>query len=224
LKQGRPIATSLDHYVFFPESSAGSCPTIVALHGRGANAQDLLPLIEAMALDDVLLVAPQAPLELDLGLIHGFAWYSHDQEGVPDRKTFNLGLERLRRFLIDIRSGYPVDPDRLVLLGFSQGTVMAYAVGLTDPASFRGIVALSGYLPTRSDLPFQVQKLEGFPVFVSHGRYDDIIPVELGRGAAELLRRAGANVIYREYPMGHQVSEEALEDLAAWMSETVSLR
>lgn len=221
LRQGESISTSLDHYVFFPESSGDSHATIVALHGRGADAHDLVPLIEALALDDTLVVAPRAPMELNLGLGRGFAWYELGQEGIPDDRTFLPSLERLRKFLVDIKAGYPVDRDRLILLGFSQGTVMAYAAGLTDPASFSGIAALSGYVPTKSGLQLQLDKVNGFPVFVSHGTYDEIIPVELGRQAAELLKRAGANVIYREYLMGHQVSEETLGDLSNWMKKTL---
>jgi phospholipase/carboxylesterase len=221
LRQGKSISTTLDHYVFFPESSVGNHATIVALHGRGADAHDLIPLIDALALDDTLVVAPRAPMELNLGLGRGFAWYELGQEGIPDARTFLPSLERLRKFLVDIRAGYRVDPDRLILFGFSQGTVMAYAVGLTDPASFSGIVALSGYIPTKSGLQLQLDKLNGFPVFVSHGTHDEIISVEFGREAAELLKRVGANVVYREYSMGHQVSEETLGDLSDWIKKTL---
>ena len=219
LKQRKSISTSLNHYVFLPESSGSSHATIVALHGRGVDAHDLVPLIDALALDNILLVTPRAPMELNLGLGRGFAWYELDNDGVPDARTFLPSLERLRNFLADVRTGYPVDPSQLVLLGFSQGTVMAYAVGLTDPASFSGIVALSGYIPTKSGLKIQLDKLNGFPVFISHGTCDEIISVEFGREAAELLKRAGADVVYREYSMGHQVSEATLRDLSDWMKK-----
>jgi len=209
------MKASLEHYVFSSESSGDDCVTIVALHGRGADAHDLVPLIEALQLEDVLLIAPRAPLPLNLGFVQGYAWYDLGEEGVPDPRTFSPNLDHLRKFLREIKSGYRVG--RLILFGFSQGTVMAYAVGLTDPASVSGIVALSGYIPSRSDLPLQWSKLNGLSVFVSHGEYDEIISVDLGREAAEMLRRAGADVVYREYAMGHEVREETIHDLAEWI-------
>ena len=79
---------------------------------------------------------------------------------------------------------------------------MSYAAGLLDPSGVRGIVALSGYIPSRSNLPIQWNELKGFPVFISHGAYDELISLKLGKESAELLRDAGAAVTFREYAMG----------------------
>ena len=76
---------------------------------------------------------------------------------------------------------------------------------------------MSGYIPTKSGLQLKLKELADFPVFISHGTFDDLIPVQLGRESADLLKKTGADVVYREYPMGHQVSMETLRDLRAWM-------
>lgn len=222
MRQGKSVAATLEHYVFYPEAEADKYATIVALHGRGANGGDLLPLVEMLNLEKVLLVTPQAPLRLDTGLIEGFAWYNLGADWTPDHETFRPSLDRLQRFLSEIKYNYPIDSDRFFLLGFSQGTVMAYALGLQNPSQFKGIIGLSGYVPVRSQLPFQLNNLKRFPIFISHGTYDEIIPVQLGREAAEILRKAGANVLYREYPMGHQVSEETLNDLSDWTKAVIA--
>jgi phospholipase/carboxylesterase len=154
-------------------------------------------------------------------MMEGFAWYEADEEGVPNAQTFQSNVELLRRFLKEITEAYPVNPERLVLLGFSQGTVMAYAAGLLDPQSFRAIVALSGYVPYRSGLPFKVLQLAHLPIFISHGEFDEIIPLRLGRESADFLKAAGADVNYHEYPMGHEVREETLQDLRAWMGKLI---
>ena len=99
---------------------------------------------------------------------------------------------------------------------------MAYATALTDPPAFHGITALSGYIPQRSGLQLQLRNLTGFPVFISHAFNDPVIPVRLGREAKEILAEAGADVTYREYPMGHQVSEETLSDLKQWMKKILA--
>ena len=217
MRRGESIESSLQHVVSFPQKTRPKYATVVALHGRGADAHDLLPLVESLGFDDLLVIAPRAPRLFEFG--GGHAWYDLSDEGVPDPPSFNESLRLLGEFLAQIKKGYPIDPTRLLLLGFSQGTVMAYAAGLLDPANVRGIVALSGYIPNRSNLPIQWEKLRGLPVFISHGAYDELIPLKLGKESFELLRNAGANVTFREYLMGHQVTEETMRDLTSWMQD-----
>lgn len=220
MKQGKPAIASLEHLVFYPMTTAAQYSTIVALHGRGTDEYDLLPLIEALGLNNVLIISPRAPLRFSPGgLSGGLAWYETSEEGVPRQETFQSSVAALRRFLIEVKAAYPVNPEQLVLLGFSQGAVMAYAVALQNPNSFRGIAALSGYIPSRSELAFKIQELNRLSFFISHGKYDDIIPAKLARESAEFLKAAGANVAYHEYPMGHEVREETLRDLGAWIKK-----
>ncbi len=220
MKEGKPIATSLEHIVYYPSKTGDEYPTIVALHGRGTDENDLIPLVFSLGLADALVVSPRAPLPFSLG--GGFAWYDLSQEGVPHPQTFHMSLDLLRRFIAEIKAGYSLNPKQIILLGFSQGAVMAYAAALLDPASFRGIAALSGYIPQQSGLSFDLGRLGGFPAFVSHGTYDQTIPVRLGRESVELLKSTGAEVEYREYPIGHQVSEDTIRDLAAWIRKTLA--
>jgi len=221
--QGKAAKASLEHVVFYPDKSKNAYPTIVALHGRGTDEYDLLPLIEALGLHDALLVAPRAPLLFNPGgFTGGYAWYEFGEEGTPDPTTFQASLEILRRFLGEIKKSYPVDSGQILLLGFSQGTVMAYAAGLLDPSMIRGIAALSGYVPHRSGVPLKLHDLNSLPIFISHGAWDEIIPVEFARESVELLKTAGAEVLYREYLMGHEVHEETLRDLSAWTRRLIA--
>ncbi len=214
MKEGSPIAASLEHVVFYPTQKAERYAAVVAFHGRGTDEYDLIPLVSSLGLTDVLIISPRAPRPFQFG--GGFAWYDVGQEGMPHAQTFVSSLDILRRFIDEIRTGYPVNPERIMLLGFSQGTMLAYAVSLMDPASFLGIAALSGYIPQRSGLSLTLENLGSFSAFIAHGTYDEIIPVRLARESAELLKKAGARVDYREYPMGHEVSEETVRDLSAW--------
>jgi phospholipase/carboxylesterase len=220
MKQGKATKASLEHLVFYPDRSRINYPTIVALHGRGTDEYDLLPVVESLGIPDALLVAPRAPLLFNPGgFTGGYAWYEFGEEGIPNPTTLSESLEILRGFLGEVKEAYPVDSERVLLLGFSQGTVMAYAVALSELNLIRGIVALSGYVPHRSGLPLKLHDLNGLSVFISHGAWDEIIPVEFGRESAQLLKTAGADVLYREYQMGHEVREETLRDLAAWTRE-----
>jgi phospholipase/carboxylesterase len=211
--QGKSIAASLQHRVFFPSTVREKYPAIIAIHGRGTNENDLVPLVLSLSLPNVLLVSPRAPFPFPYG---GYVWYDLAHEGVPEPNSFRTSIDMLQKFVGEVKQGYPVDSERVLLLGFSQGTVMAYATALLDPTSFLGVAALSGYIPYRSGLPLKLTNLNGFPVFISHGSDDSIIPARLGRESAELLKRAGATVTYREYPMGHEVTEDTMRDLSEW--------
>jgi len=219
VEQGRSIAASLQHRVFFPSTAREKYPAIIAIHGRGTNENDLVPLVLSLSLPNVLLVSPRAPFPFPYG---GFVWYDLAHESIPEPNTFRTSIGTLRKFVEEVKEGYPVDTERLLLLGFSQGTVMAYATALLDPTSFLGVAALSGYIPHQSGLPLKLTNLNGFPVFISHGTDDPIIPVRLGREASELLKRAGANVAYREYAMGHEVTENTMHDLSGWLRNVLS--
>ena len=219
MRRGESIASSLQHLVYYPEEVKENYPTVVAMHGRGTDAYDLIPLVESLGFDMLLLIAPRAPLLFEVG--GGYAWYDFGGEGTPDPSSFGDSLKLLQEFLVQIRKGYPIGPTGPILLGFSQGAVMSYAAALLDPTKIRGIVALSGYIPNRSNLPFKWHELKGVPVFISHGAYDELIPIKLGKESADLLRNAGANVTFREYTMGHQVTEDVLRELTLWMREVL---
>jgi phospholipase/carboxylesterase len=218
MRQGTSIKASLEHLMFLPTSGGKNLPTLIALHGRGTNENDLVPVILALEISDLLLISPRAPFRFPYG---GYAWYELGQEAIPEPETLQTSMELLRKFVEEVKAGYPVDPERLILLGFSQGTMMAYATALANPERFRGIVALSGYMPIRSNLSLQLNNLAGFPVFISHGSSDQIISVRYGREAAKLLTDGGAEVTYHEYPMGHEIREETIRDIKKWVRETL---
>ncbi len=210
-----PIASTLTHRVVMPEGGgAGPHPTLILLHGRGADEEDLLGL--APALDTrLLLVAPRAPLLFSYG---GYTWYEVAETGVPEPQGFRESCDRLSQFLDDVLKGYPVDPARLFLFGFSMGTAMAYAMALTRPALFRGVAANSGYIPENTHLTYRWTELSGVEFCVTHGTGDPVIPVTAAQRARTLLEAARAVLSYREYEMGHEISEESLADVNAWMA------
>ena len=117
MKKGSPILASLEHAVYYPPTKAAKYPTVVALHGRGTDENDLIPLVHSLGLTDALLISPRAPAPFEFG--GGFAWYDLSQQGVPNAQSFGASLGLLRRFMDEIRAGYPVDRERVILLGFS---------------------------------------------------------------------------------------------------------
>jgi phospholipase/carboxylesterase len=130
--------------------------------------------------------------------------------------------EQLREFLDRAMARYPIDPARLVVLGFSQGGVMAYSLGLQTPQRFAALAALSTWLPPAllEQLPAapEVQRLPGI---VQHGARDDVIQVDQARQAVAALRKWRMPLTYREYDMGHEINGQSLTDLTAWLEATV---
>ncbi len=164
----------------------------------------------------LLLIAARAPFPFPFG--GGYTWYDVGEVGTPEPTMFRESSERLSQFIDDVLARYPVDPTRLFLLGFSMGSVMAYAMALTRPALYRGVAANSGYIPENTHLTFRWKELAPVEFCVAHGTDDPVIPVAAARHARELLSAAGARLFYREYPMGHQISDQSIADVAAWMA------
>ena len=211
-----PISAPLEHLVGPPTTVSDAYATLVLLHGRGADAQDLMPLVAELGRDDLLILAPQAPYALPGPFGIGYAWYDMHEIGEPDPASFAPSLGLLRQFLEAAIAGYPVATDRLFLLGFSQGAVMALAVGLAEPKRLAGVIALSGYLPVAVDAAASAD-IGRLSVFIGHGNADPLIPVDEGRHARDALTAAGADVTYGEYPTAHRIAPAELEDIRTWI-------
>ena len=184
-------------------------------HGRGADEHDLFSLLDALDPERRLVAAtPRGPLALPPGGAH---WYALGGIGTPEASTFlssfAAAAEWLDGFLASTRLGH----ERLVVGGFSQGGVMAYSLALgrgrPRPAA---IVAFSSFIP----------QVEGFeldlspplpPVAIGHGTLDNVIGVEWGRRARALLEEAGADVLYRETAMFHQIDPDFVRTLSGWI-------
>jgi phospholipase/carboxylesterase len=187
---------------------------LVLLHGRGADELDLAPLLDLLDPEQRFVgLVPRGPLALPPGGAH---WYVVREIGFPDTSTFLASFGEASAWLDAALAEAGVPPDRAVLGGFSQGTVMSYALGLAAsrprPA---GIVAMSGFIPTVEGFELDLESRAGLPVSISHGTYDPIIPVEFGREARDRLDSAGLDVAYREDPVAHQIAPAAVAQARA---------
>ncbi|MDE2869495.1 MAG: alpha/beta fold hydrolase [Chloroflexota bacterium] len=211
-----PIQANLHHELIAPSTRADAHPTLVLLHGRGDSAAGILPLAYEFEREDLLVISVQAPLELGGVMAGGYEWYRLREPRRLDEATLRASLDALAEFLETVKAGYPVDPERVVLLGFSQGAVMSLGAQALRPESVAGVIALSGYFPI--EVESDAGNLVGAPAFVAHGVHDDIIPVEAGRRTRDLLERHGIDLTYREYPMAHQVSAEEMAEARSWLN------
>jgi phospholipase/carboxylesterase len=189
---------------------------LVMHHGRGTDAQDLLPVIDALDPEGALVgVTPQGPLQLPPG---GWHWYAVARVGYPDPDTFWRSYGLLAEFHDALPEALGVPWERTIIGGFSQGTVMAYALGLGEgrPAP-AGILALSGFIPTVEGYEPHLEDRTGLPVAIGHGSLDPVIPVEFAHRARELLSSAGLPLLYRESPVPHTVDPGFVPELRGWI-------
>ncbi|MDQ3929947.1 MAG: alpha/beta fold hydrolase [Chloroflexota bacterium] len=209
---------NLAHMVRVSREGSGErgSPGLLMLHGRGADEADLMGL-EAALDPRLTVISARAPFRLG----YGFAWYGMAQVGSPEDETLRASLGELQEFVERVVPAYNLDPSALFVMGFSQGGVMSSALALTVPERVRGVVMHSGYVPVESGLDLKLEQAKGKPFFVAHGMYDEVIPVRFGRHANDYLTGIGAEVTYQEYPIGHSISEESLDDLSEWLSRTI---
>jgi phospholipase/carboxylesterase len=211
---------NLIHTIYEP-SGAGPHPTLVTLHGRGANALDLLGLAPPLCGGKFLMICPQGPLETPIGPeAVGYAWYPMSMGGPPDVDAILSSQKKLLEFLDDCAQRYPIDPKKLALLGFSQGGVMAYSLALAYPERFAALAALSTWLPRELVARMKVSDaVQSLPTLVQHGNQDQMIEVDRARDSVERIRAMHLPLTYREYEMGHEIRPKSLSDLSAWLEE-----
>ena len=169
------------------------------------------------------MICPQGPLETPIGPeAVGYAWYPMSHGGVPDVEAMLSQQKKLQAFLDECLKSYPIDPKKLVVLGFSQGGVMAYSLALANPARFAALAVLSSWLPKellpRLNVTDAVQSL---PTLVQHGTQDPMIEIARARSSVETLRQLRVPLTFREYPMGHEIGAKSLAELSTWLEEKV---
>lgn len=229
-----PSSQSIELLEFITSDDAAAQPvaSVIVLHGLGADGSDFVPVAEAMdlsAVGPVRFVFPSAPVRpVTINGGHEMrAWYDifppgpdgsrrEDEPGLRDSQAIVLQLiER------ELQRGVPAD--RVVLMGFSQGCAMTLLAGLRAPQRLAGLVALSGYLPLALRTGAEISDANhGVPVFMAHGDVDDVVVVERGEGARDVLQALGYPVDWHHYPMSHEVCMEEIADLNAWLVQRLS--
>lgn len=191
-----------------PDSDA-ELPLVLMLHGRGADMHDLADLAGVLAdagkVRFVFANAPR-PFEPAPGMSFGWTWFDG---WPPEPASVKASREILLKFIGEITSRYKTS--KLILAGFSQGAMMALDAGLRSDVA--GIIAMSGGL-YEPDLPLLKK---GLPVLIAHGLYDDVVPVHYARRARHVLEAAGLDVEYYEYPMQHNVAQEEIDVVRAFI-------
>lgn len=209
-------STSLNYLVKHPKIENEKTPIIILLHGVGSNEQDLFSFASQLP-EKYLVISARAPQVLGPG---SYAWYQVDfSTGKP---VYNAQQEESSRQLIlkfigELKTKYKFDHQNIYLAGFSQGAIMSYAVGLSNPDKIRGIGIMSGRLLAETKPFVNKDKLKSLRVFISHGTEDPVLGVHYAREAKQYLNDLGLNPVYHEYKEAHTINQAMLKDLIKWL-------
>src|SRR6266436_2921830 len=211
------------------EIETGKNPTasVIWLHGLGADGNDFAPIVPELRLPKAAIrfVFPHAPVQpvtINGGMrmrarydITDGAIRREDERGV---RASQVSIEAL----IAREKKRGTKAERLVLAGFSQGGAIALHTGLRHPESLAGVMALSTYVPVGEKLSTEASTANrDVPIFMAHGTYDPIIPLDRAEQSRGLLQSLGYRVEWREYPMPHSVCPEELADIDAWLGKVL---
>ncbi|GAB4186093.1 MAG: phospholipase [Roseiflexaceae bacterium] len=208
----------LVHLVRQPITAQPQPPLLILLHGVGSNEQDLFQL--APQLDPrLLVVSARAPNMRSPG---AYAWF--EVQFTPQGPIINpaqaeASRQQLIRFIGEVTEAYQANPQRVYLMGFSQGAIMSASIALTAPELVAGAVLMSGrILPEIKPLIAPAEALRDLPVLLIHGTHDSVLPIQHGRASHQLLSSLPLKLSYHEFPIGHTISPESLATIQQWLS------
>lgn len=214
-------ASPLTYLLRLPAQDNGGkpVPTLVMMHGRGANQGDIYELVPYVD-KRVMIVAPRAPVKFSDDPRGSFMWYENVQPGTPAPGTLETALEKLAALIdqLEQSTGVTIDRSQLYIGGFSQGAVMSYALVSAYPELVAGVLAHSGPFSEELATRLRQANLQGKPFFIAHGTRETMLPIDHAQRAVKTLKEAGADVTYREYPIAHETSDESRRDLADWLN------
>ena len=216
------IPLSLDYIMRSAKPENKNAPVLFMLHGYGSNEEDLFSYASELP-EELCIISIKAPYNLEP---NGHAWYainfdaeqgkwSDDQQAIASR-------EKIVQFIDEACILYSLDTENVTLLGFSQGTILSYAVALSYPDKVTNVIALSGYINEKILLKSYKNKDHSkLNFYCSHGQADPVIPIEWAQKAPELLENIGVSYEYEEFPVGHGVITENFCSFKQWLSNKI---
>jgi phospholipase/carboxylesterase len=199
--------------------------SVIWMHGLGASNHDFDPIIEELDAPFLRFIFPQAP-DRPVTINGGMrmpAWYDILTFSDPPLREHEPDVREAEReivALIERERARGVPPSQIVLAGFSQGGAMALHTGLRTREPLAGVLVLSAYLLLPQH--FEAERTpasQTAPVLFAHGRYDPVVPYELGREARQRLEAAGYTTRWAPFDMEHSLCLQEVHAIGAWLRE-----
>lgn len=201
-----------------PSSLKENAPLLIMFHGYGSDENDLFSFASELP-KELFIISVRAPYPMQP---YGNAWYAINFDAEMNKWNDNVqaieSRDLIAKFINEACASYPVDRNNVTLLGFSQGTILSYAVALSYPEKVKNVIALSGYI-NEEILPEDLNRKDysQLDFYCSHGSADQVIPVEWARNAPKFLEQLNIRHKYSEFPVGHGVAPQNFFELRAWL-------
>ncbi|WP_276392489.1 alpha/beta hydrolase [Eudoraea chungangensis] len=199
-----------------------SPPVLFMFHGYGSNEEDLFSFANELP-SEYFIISVRAPYSLPP---FGNAWYSINFDAEygkwSDDKEALLSIDKILLFLEEACTAYNLDKTKVDLLGFSQGTILCYAIALSYPEKIRNMIGLSGYI--NENLLSGTNSIKDYSklaIYASHGQVDQVIPIEWAQKSVGLLNKLKVDLTYKEFPIGHGVSPENFYSFQTWLKKRI---
>ncbi|MCF4101748.1 alpha/beta hydrolase [Gillisia sp. M10.2A] len=211
---------SLFHIIKEPSIKKDKSPALILLHGYGSDENDLFSFASELP-EELFVISVKAPYSLQP---YGNAWYAINFDAVQgkfsDNKQAIESRDKILHFIDEVIENYPVDAANINLLGFSQGSILSYAVALSYPEKIKNVIALSGYV--NHDIlkeNYNKNDFSKLAFYASHGSQDQVIPVSWAQKTPTFLSGLGVKNKYSEFPVGHGVAPQNFMELKIWLKE-----
>jgi len=210
------------NFITRPSSLEENAPLIILCHGYGSDENDLFSFASELP-EELFVISLKAPYAMQP---FGNAWYTINfdaqQNKWNDVEQAISSRDKIAEFIDQAVNEFPVNKDNVTLLGFSQGTILSYAVALTYPEKVKNVIALSGYV-SQDMMPKNLsdKDFSRLDFYCSHGSADQVIPVDWARKAPEFLNKHDIKNIYSEFPVGHGVAPQNFYELKSWLEKRI---
>lgn len=210
------------HHITRPSDLKENAPMLIMIHGYGSDENDLFSFASELP-EKLFIVSIRAPYPMQP---YGNAWYAINFDAEMNKWNDNeqaiKSRDLIATFIDEACDMYSVDKSNITLLGFSQGTILSYAVALTYPDKVKNIIALSGYI-SEDILPTDLESEDysHLNFYCSHGSADQVIPIDWARMAPKFLENLNIKHTYSEFPVGHGVAPQNFYEFRTWLEDKI---
>lgn len=213
---------SLEHIIRPSSIQKGKAPVLFMFHGYGSNEQDLFSFASELP-EELCIISVRAPYPMQP---QGHAWYAihFDAENGKwsDDEQAVISRDKIISFIDEACATYVLDTDNISLLGFSQGTILSYAVAISYPEKIKNVIALSGYINENILIDnYKSKSHNKINIYASHGSVDQVIPVDWAQKAPVFLKNLGIEAVYEEFPVGHGVAPQNFYSFKSWLEDKI---
>ncbi len=217
------INTSLSlQHIIRKSTLTENAPLLILMHGYGSDENDLFSFATELP-EELFIISVKAPYTMQP---YGNAWYAinfdADKGKWSDNEQAKQSRDLIAKFIDEAIAVYPVNGKNVSLLGFSQGSILSYAVALTYPEKVKNIIALSGYV-NQELFPEDITQKDysNLDFYCSHGSVDQVIPVQWAQQTPAFLTNLNIKHVYSEFPVGHGVAPQNFYELKDWLSKRI---